>query len=165
MKKYLIGFILGAIIFASISVYAVIKIQADEIGYNDTTVDQALNDLYTTANKEILNNLTVNLVAEVYSTRYSNAVIYLTDNSIYKNYKYFKINSITPSAASGNTSSMCKATAMSSDSGSEYDLSINTEYEVYSSTDGYRFRSIYSRTASANDGKRAGCTVNITFYN
>ena len=37
---------LGLIIAGSIGVYATIKIQADEIGYKDGTVEEALNDLY-----------------------------------------------------------------------------------------------------------------------
>ena len=47
--KIVLAFILGLIIAGSIGVYAVIKIQADEVGYQNTTVDQALNDLYTLA--------------------------------------------------------------------------------------------------------------------
>ena len=37
---------LGLIVAGSIGVYATIKIQADEIGYKDGTVEDALNDLY-----------------------------------------------------------------------------------------------------------------------
>ena len=46
MKKYLLGLLTGLII-TSITAYAVIKYQANEIEYNDTTVESALNDLYT----------------------------------------------------------------------------------------------------------------------
>ena len=49
IKNNLLGFILGAIVFGSIGVYAAIKIQASEIGYKDTTVEATLNDLYSKA--------------------------------------------------------------------------------------------------------------------
>ena len=45
IKNNLLGFILGAIVFGSIGVYATIRIQADEIGYKDGTVEDALNVL------------------------------------------------------------------------------------------------------------------------
>ena len=54
MKKYLIGFIFGAIIFGTIGVYAGRTYLASDINYtksNNTTVslDTALNELYTSA--------------------------------------------------------------------------------------------------------------------
>lgn len=45
--KIILAFLLGLVIAGSIGVYATIKIQASEIGYNDTTVDQVLDELYT----------------------------------------------------------------------------------------------------------------------
>ena len=55
MKKYIIGFVLGTIIFTGIGAYATIKMQADEIGYgdDDKTVADALDDLYSKANSSI----------------------------------------------------------------------------------------------------------------
>ena len=49
MKTNILSFILGAIIFMGIGVYAGTRISADQIEYKDTTVDLALNDLYTLA--------------------------------------------------------------------------------------------------------------------
>ena len=51
--KIILAFIMGAIIFGSIGVYATIKIQADEIGYGEPgkTVADALDDLYDKADK------------------------------------------------------------------------------------------------------------------
>ena len=49
-KNSLLTFVIGLIIAGSIGVYASIKIQADEIGYKDGTVEDALNNLYTNAN-------------------------------------------------------------------------------------------------------------------
>ena len=51
MKKYIIGFIAGAIIFGTIGVYAATQIYARQVSYDDTTVDQALDDLYKKANE------------------------------------------------------------------------------------------------------------------
>jgi len=50
MKKYIIGFIIGGIICTSIGVYAAMSYQASEITYKNTTVDQALDDLYSLSN-------------------------------------------------------------------------------------------------------------------
>lgn len=44
--KIIVAFILGAIIFGGIGVYAAVKIQASEIEYNDTPLDEVLDDLY-----------------------------------------------------------------------------------------------------------------------
>ena len=46
--KVFVSIILTAIICITGSVYAVIRIQADEIGYKDGTVEDALNNLYAT---------------------------------------------------------------------------------------------------------------------
>ena len=51
--KIMIAFVLGALIFGGIGVYAAIKIQADEIGYKDGTVEAALNDLYDKADGKL----------------------------------------------------------------------------------------------------------------
>lgn len=50
MKKNILFLILGLIIAGSVGVYASIKIRADEISYNDKTVEDALNDLYLNTN-------------------------------------------------------------------------------------------------------------------
>lgn len=44
--KIVIAFILGLIVASSITTYATIKLQASEIEYNDTPLDQVLDDLY-----------------------------------------------------------------------------------------------------------------------
>ena len=55
MKKYIIGFILGAIIFSGLSVYATIYYEASQITYKSTTLDHAIDDLYNTQNTTITN--------------------------------------------------------------------------------------------------------------
>lgn len=47
--KIIITFIIGVILTASISVYAAIKYQASEIEYNNTPLNEVLNDLYDKA--------------------------------------------------------------------------------------------------------------------
>ena len=53
MKKNIVFFMLVAIIFTSIGVYAGTRISAADIDYNDTTVEAAINDLYSEAYKDI----------------------------------------------------------------------------------------------------------------
>lgn len=52
--KVFIAIILTAIICISGTVYAAIRIQADEIGYKDGTVEDALNDLYVKSEDELI---------------------------------------------------------------------------------------------------------------
>ena len=164
LKNPIFMFILGAIIFSSVTVIAS-SLSAKDITYKENkTVENALDELYIAANKEILNSLTITLKSESYSTRYSNAILNISTSS-FNNYKYFKINSITSEAATGNTVAMCKSFAWALDKGSEIELETNKQYEVYSLTDGNKFYTIYSRAQSSNEGSRAGCSVNITFYN
>ncbi|MBE6161425.1 MAG: hypothetical protein E7158_04320 [Firmicutes bacterium] len=55
LKSRIFAFILGALIFSSISVYAAHKYAASDITYKNTTLDQALNTLYTTQNTTVSN--------------------------------------------------------------------------------------------------------------
>ena len=55
-KNPIIMFVLGALIFSSISVYAAHKYYASDITYKETTLDKALDTLYTTQNTTV-NNL------------------------------------------------------------------------------------------------------------
>ena len=57
-KNPVVTFILGALIFSSISVYAAHKYAASNITYKDTTLDQALNTLYTTQNTTVSSQTT-----------------------------------------------------------------------------------------------------------
>ena len=51
-KKSIIIFILGMILTASISVFATTRYQANQIEYNDTPLDEVLDDLYSKSNEE-----------------------------------------------------------------------------------------------------------------
>ena len=50
MKSRIFAFVLGALIFSSISVYAARKYYASDIEYKETTLDKALDTLYTKTN-------------------------------------------------------------------------------------------------------------------
>ena len=52
MKKNILFFLLGLIVAGSIGVYAAIKYQASEIEYNNTPLDQVLDDLYSKSSGE-----------------------------------------------------------------------------------------------------------------
>lgn len=65
--KVLIAIILTAIICIGGSVYATIRMQADEIGYKDGTVEDALNNLYSLAG-----NVNLSKYAELRSSYVSN---------------------------------------------------------------------------------------------
>ena len=66
--KVLVAVIITAIICIGGSVYAAIRIQADEIGYKDGTVEDALNNLYSLAG-----NVNLSKYAELQSSYVSNA--------------------------------------------------------------------------------------------
>lgn len=66
IKNNLLGFILGAIIFSTITAYATARIQADDIIYKNTTVDSALNELY---NKSINSNKICKFIDGTYGSK------------------------------------------------------------------------------------------------
>ena len=69
---------LGLIIAGSIGVYATIKIQADEIGYKEGTVEDALNDLYKTTESRIIPSneyVTIRNIAITASTIHENKFV------------------------------------------------------------------------------------------
>ena len=46
-KKFIAGFIVGALIFSGLGVFAATSLLASQVTYNDGTVEDALNDIYT----------------------------------------------------------------------------------------------------------------------
>ena len=155
--KIIIAFALGLIIAGSIGVYAAIKMQASEIGYNDTTVDQALNDLYTTSNR--FNSINISFTSASYSNTINSQANFNFDEFA-NYYKYFKINSLTTNAST----SYCVAQIRSSEQDKYIDAALDTEYQIKSSTDGYKFTLIRTLTRSS-DGSLSSCKANITLYN
>ena len=55
IKNNFLGFIIGAIIFSFISIHATIYYEASQINYKNTTLDHAIDDLYTTQNNTLSN--------------------------------------------------------------------------------------------------------------
>ena len=66
-KNPTVMFVLGALIFSSISVYAAGRYYASDITYKETTLDKALDTLYTTQNTTVnnLNSQITNLQSQV----------------------------------------------------------------------------------------------------
>ena len=167
MKEKIFYFILGAIIFSSITAIAVTQINANQIVYTkngtDTTVDAALNDLYTTANKEILNSMTVKVNAQSYGPRLGGSDFHLATSSIINNYRYFKIKSISLDSNSHIVG--CDVYGWSGTQSTNIPLQLDTEYNIHDTTDGYNFGAVNTRVTSDTDGLRATCTVEIQLYN
>ena len=67
LKSRIFSFILGGLVFGSISAYATTQIFASQVTYENTTVDQALNELYAKSNKEYTSS------DVTYSTKQGNA--------------------------------------------------------------------------------------------
>ena len=75
-KKSIIIFILGMILTASLSVYATTRYQANQIEYNDTPLDEVLDDLYTETNKDILTRLNLSSSKVSYNESYGKRIPY-----------------------------------------------------------------------------------------
>ncbi len=73
MKKYIIGLIFGIVLTLGGVVIAE-NLNASNIDYNDTTVEGALNDLYTEANKDILTKLNLSSDKITFSESYGNRI-------------------------------------------------------------------------------------------
>ena len=166
-KSNIFSFMLGAIIFGGIGTVFAYTILAKDVGYTpkDTTwkvdnVKEAIDDLYNKTNKEILNRYTVSLRA---GTSFTNDVETLLNfsGSTYSNYKYFKITSLTLN----DNASFGKCSAWSTKQNKSIKLNLNTEYEIFSDTDNYRFSGIMINTNSKNNGSWATCVAEIMFYN
>lgn len=63
MAKNMLGFVIGGVVFGAIGVSAAIVMSASEISYKDTTVQEALDDLYTKAS-EVTDNSKCESVAK-----------------------------------------------------------------------------------------------------
>ena len=172
MKKYIIGFILGAIIFGTIGVYAAINYEASQIVYKSTTLDKAIDELYTTQNGTVSNleselhsykdSLVLRLLGYNYvSSSFGDSQLNFTNGNVKNLYKYFKIKS--KGTFSGSPSS-CEIKVWSDIQSKLIDINVNTEYNIWSSTDGYKFSTIilYIRTPNNN---AASCYADIEFYN
>ena len=88
MKKNILFFILGFVAAGNISVYAAIKYQASEIEYNDTPLDEVLDDLYTQTFDKGLNydNINYKIVSFQERKQTTDITLSLTEGKYICNY-------------------------------------------------------------------------------
>lgn len=166
IKNNIFGFILGLLVAGTVGVFAYSYV-ADQISYttdkneNIKSVGQALSDLYEKSNKHILNELNVSILATSTNTGGGDSNFAFL-NSIIENYKYFKVTKIVKETSYTN---FCKIYGWSAKQTAGFELSINTEYEVNSSSDNYKYMSLFTTTTSNSSGNQARCNAYVTFYN
>ena len=173
MKKYIIGFILGAIIFSTISVYATIYYEASQINYKNTTLDHAIDDLYTTQNTTISNkdsqittlqnnvttltnkydNITFKLDAQGWSSS-TNSIGKFSLNNINNKWIYFKVTNLTKSKGNGT----CTYAAWKISTNSVDDISLNTKYLISD------YENVFVRSKSSGTEENI-CSLTITLSN
>ena len=165
-SRWIITIIVSIILASGISVYATTTYLASQINYTTEknaeieNVEDALDELYTKTNKEILNQYTISLRAGTSSTIDAESLFNFS-GSTRSNYKYFKITSLTTNA----NASYGKCFAWSTKQNKSIELSLNSEYEVFSNTDDYCFSGVMVNTISKSNGSWATCLAEITFYN
>ncbi len=155
MKK--VNFLILAIVFIGIG-YGVFALTSGEITYKSTTVEDAIDDLYTKANKEILDKLEFSIRAGGCSTTLQSQADFgniRADSDIKKNYKYFKVSDITKS----NENNRCYPIAYSYAQSSWLDIQTDTEYTI---TD---YNNIGLKMYSYQNSTWSTCSMKITFYN
>ena len=155
--KVFIAILITAIICISGTVYAAIKIQASEIEYNDTTVDQALNDLYTIVDKPI--NLSIR-GGSFSTSKYTQSDLQFSGDLL-NNYQYFKVTKISKS----NDNNKCLLKGYSRDQSKWVDILENTEYNVGNVSGNNMFSALSVWSYSYQDNQFGTCSVSVTLYN
>ena len=130
------------------SVYAVTKYLASDVIYKDTTVENALNDLYSIYNS----NLQISLLTDSGAYGYAHIGI----KKISEKYKKFKVTDLKTSQSTSN----CVLKAWSDEQQNNFLININQEYFVSSSTDGFNYSYIDAQSKTATR-----CDYTIMFYN
>ena len=156
MKKNILFMIFGMAIMAAITI-GVYAINASEIDYRNTKVDQALDTLYTNQN-EILSKFATqvhDLTATSWnSSSNSNATLNLVE--LKKNYQYLKINSIVRNTGSGT----CTAAIWNGATGSAVEVTAGTTYDIKN----IGYTAIYARAKSSSNAE-CRCTITFTLSN
>ena len=166
IKNNIIGFILGAVIFSSITV-AAYSVLANDIRYTPkdstwkksngediTNVSEAIDELYNKA--KILNKLTLKIRSESWSSTDAGVTNYNLNNisDILNNYKYLKITGVTT-----NNVKNYQIMGHNIQTNSNVTLTINKEYDL-SQVDNF-WIVVYSNTTGTN-----GYAIpTIEFYN
>ena len=175
LKSRIFTFILGAIIFGFIGAVSAYSMFANDIEYTpkDTTwkkangesinnVKDALDELRSNTTNELLNKYTVAMRVQSQSNTRTAVANYIFLNTSAMNYKYFKITSIN---TQGDYTSLCYAKGWSGVQSKSIDLELNTEYEINSQTDGYKFSEFNLYTRSTEDNKQSKCYATLELYN
>ena len=156
MKKNILFFIMGAIIFGSIGVFATLSYEASQITYKNTTLDHAIDDLYTTQNNAV-NTLQNQLNSEI-NKPLQIRFAFLSGNSgmmritpFANNYNYYNVE-----LEGKGSSATCAVEAVDS-SNKFYDISFNQDYSItYNDSNDLRVQ------FSATNG---WCTFRLNFHN
>ncbi len=146
MKKYIIGFIVG-IIVSSIGVYA---ITSSDITYKNTTVDQALDTLYTNSQKKLPNPLIIPLSTLSYNVTLSTSTVNISN--FMNSYTHFQITNLS------KDDGIQTCTVRTVINNSNVDLNIDTEYNL---SDVNRFW--VNVTGKSTTG--AACNYQLKLYN
>ena len=110
IKNNVIGFIVGVILAVSVGVYATIYYDASQINYKNTTLDHAIDDLYTEANKSVVDKLNLTSSKTKYAIDYGDkttrTVSFNLDAGSYLVFgtEAVAMNNNSVSASSGDTS-------------------------------------------------------------
>ena len=175
--KFILGFILGGIVCTSIGVFATIYYEASQINYKNTTLDHAIDELYTTQNTTLsskdaqitnlegqittLNNKLKSIqiplrAGSTSKTYYGQADLGATGWTYIKNtYSYFKVSNLTKS----NNGNNCKIIGYSLSLNNWVDISENTEYSLSP------YSNIGLKVYSYADNSWGNCSVSIDIYN
>ena len=163
MKKNILFMIFGMFLVGVIGI-GVYAINASSITYKETTVEGAIDDLYSKASNSVLNKF----VGRVRVIAGSNTVESVGNFGLYgsnvsgTNYKYFKITALNDT---NDTTAYCNVKGWSNAQAKSIALELNTEYEICSDTDGYRFTEINVYTKSTTEGKTGRCQAVFELYN
>ena len=147
MKRYIIGFILGGIIFSCISVYATIYYEASQINYKSTTLDHAIDELYTTQNTTISNKdsqittlqNTLNTPTHIRITTRSTSTEIMFDILRQNGFQQFKV--VNSSKASGASCDISKTMSSTTWQYVDNNYVFNTVYDIPNNNDRLRFNS------------------------
>ena len=161
--KIIIFVIISGILFTGIGVYATTKYLAKDISFNPkneswnvTNVEEALDELYSNANKSIY----IYLRGESFSSSERSSGL-LAFGDLMKYYKKFKIVSIT----TNSYTKFCDIYAWSLVKSEAIKIEKNIEYLINSDEDGLKFDSIFNYTQSTVNGNYANCQTAVLLYN
>ena len=174
IKSRIFTFVLGAVIFSGITGVAAYSMFAKDIKYtpSDTTwkksngedinnVSDAIDELYSKANiAKKYDSVTYNLISDSQSTYGETAALELPSNNLYK---YFKITSLTKDTSTNISS--CSLSSWSSAQQKSVSLNVNQQYDIRSTTDGYKYGSVELHAKSTSNGAWGRCRIIIQFYN